>query len=113
MSSIVITPASPPLGAVAKPALDAALEPLLTEWGLPAVTAGVLRDRPALRGHLTDRAGRADGVRALALDPQRRDQIVTALEVAGAIGPPAVMAGRRYRGPLWRQPRIATPGGVG
>lgn len=41
-SQLGITLCTLGLGAVAKPALDAALEPLLTGWGLPAGTAGVL-----------------------------------------------------------------------
>lgn len=41
-SQLGITLCTLGLGAVAKPALDAALEPLLTGWGLPAATAGVL-----------------------------------------------------------------------
>jgi CBS domain containing-hemolysin-like protein len=41
-SQLGITLCTLGLGAVAKPALDAALEPVLTGWGLPAATAGVL-----------------------------------------------------------------------
>lgn len=41
-SQLGITLCTLGLGAVAKPALDAALEPLLAGWGLPAATAGVL-----------------------------------------------------------------------
>ena len=41
-SQLGITLCTLGLGAVAKPALDGALEPLLAGWGLPAATAGVL-----------------------------------------------------------------------
>ncbi|HXV92989.1 MAG TPA: CNNM domain-containing protein, partial [Pseudonocardia sp.] len=41
-SQLGITLCTLGLGAVAKPALDAALEPVLTGWGLPSGTAGVL-----------------------------------------------------------------------
>ncbi|MGQ0777534.1 MAG: hemolysin family protein [Pseudonocardiales bacterium] len=41
-SQLGITLCTLGLGAVAKPALDATLEPLLTGWGLPSATAGVL-----------------------------------------------------------------------
>lgn len=41
-SQLGITLCTLGLGAVAKPALDAALEPLLAGWGLPTATAGVL-----------------------------------------------------------------------
>ncbi|GAA1848813.1 hemolysin family protein [Pseudonocardia ailaonensis] len=41
-SQLGITLCTLGLGAVAKPAVDAALEPVLTGWGLPAATAGVL-----------------------------------------------------------------------
>ncbi|MGH3941462.1 MAG: hemolysin family protein [Pseudonocardiaceae bacterium] len=41
-SQLGITLCTLGLGAVTKPALDAALEPLLTSWGLPTATAGVL-----------------------------------------------------------------------
>jgi len=41
-SQLGITLCTLGLGAVAKPAVDAALEPVLVGWGLPAATAGVL-----------------------------------------------------------------------
>lgn len=41
-SQLGITLCTLGLGAIGKPALDAALKPLLTGWGLPAATAGVL-----------------------------------------------------------------------
>lgn len=41
-SQLGITLCTLGLGAVAKPALDATLEPLLSAWGLPVATAGVL-----------------------------------------------------------------------
>ncbi|MGQ0577111.1 MAG: hemolysin family protein [Pseudonocardia sp.] len=41
-SQLGITLCTLGLGAIAKPALDTALEPLLAGWGLPAATAGVL-----------------------------------------------------------------------
>lgn len=41
-SQLGITLCTLGLGAVTKPAVDAALEPLLTGWGLPAAAAGVL-----------------------------------------------------------------------
>ncbi|MGE0842178.1 hemolysin family protein [Pseudonocardia sp.] len=41
-SQLGITLCTLGLGAIAKPAVDEALEPVLTGWGLPAATAGVL-----------------------------------------------------------------------
>ncbi|WP_103382371.1 CNNM domain-containing protein [Pseudonocardia dioxanivorans] len=41
-SQLGITLCTLALGAVTKPALDAALEPVLTGWGLPGATAGVV-----------------------------------------------------------------------